>query len=94
MCQPAVRLPQLVQRLLERDVAVEIIGPMAAQTLQPLPFDQALYAYDDLGGLAGLGRQCVRKIDAAQKAERDKPCGVQFQGRLSCFERTGFLDKR
>ena len=68
-----MRLPQVFQRLLQGDMPVEIVGPMAAQALKPLPLDPPLHPLDDFDRFTGLGRERIRKIDSAEEAERHKP---------------------
>lgn len=68
-----VMVSQLVCRLFERDMAVEIVAPVAAIALQPLPFDHALEPGDHFPPFLRVGAKRVVEIDTTHKEECSVP---------------------
>lgn len=77
---------QLVKRLLERDMPVEVVGPVSAQALEPFPFDQPFNTLHDVDCLVRSGRQRRGHVDARNQAQGHKLARFRFKHCLARLE--------
>ncbi|XHM75464.1 hypothetical protein ABSY17_18280 [Mesorhizobium sp. ANAO-SY3R2] len=60
---------QPVTHLLEGDMPVEVVAPVAVDTSEPFPFDCPFEPLQQGHGLCGLICQCIRKLDPATELQ-------------------------
>nr|WP_318762221.1 hypothetical protein [Aminobacter niigataensis] len=79
--------------MLERDVPVEIVAPVAVDTPEPFSLDRPFEPFEQGDGRCRLPRKRIRKFDPAAELQGCPLPGVSQFGQLVLLEGCNFIRK-
>lgn len=85
--------PNVVERLLERDVPVDVVAPVAHRSANALAFQKAAQAHFQRAAPCIIGLEQILAINAAIAKKRDRLRGATLVVFLFCHEGGDFASK-